>query len=99
MASLHNENTFEIEILEVLENHNINSELDLDIFLKQQRVENTTQDLKKYIHYLLNQLEEVKETFDDIIAQKEEVELNLKSAKKLLVSIKDGIEATDFDLE
>lgn len=81
--ALHNEFTFEIQILETLENFKIESDIDLEYFLLKQNVQETKESLKDYIFYLLKQIEEIKNTTQSMIEEKDyQIEQNEETINK-----------------
>lgn len=95
--TLHNEFTFEIQILETLENFKIESDIDLDYFLLKQNIQETKESLKEYIFYLLKQIEDIKKTNQSIIEEKDyQIEQNEETINKQEI---ESIEFQDKILE
>lgn len=75
--TLCNENTFEISILETLQNFQIDSINSLDYFLLKQKVENNTDSLKSFILSLLTDIEEIQDCINNLVIEKENIQNEL----------------------
>lgn len=87
--------TFELEIFESLARYEFNNDIDLDIYLMKKRVD--TKDpaqLKSFIQKLINDIEEVQDTFTTIYNENQS---NIEDLEDKIRDLESGLENSRLD--